>query len=141
MKSPSETEAQKLKNAKISKGRIDQIARKEHLPRRHKGGDWAAISNTYPPKAVLSACAALERLYAGKGERSGRAKTRMNARALAAMVEFTDLSVTDAGAAVGLTVPNTWSLRQRWTLTTSEQRAVWLDEVERVLKATKAGGG
>jgi hypothetical protein len=104
------------------------------LARKHTGSGWCDIDTNFPPSIVLAACHKLERESFGEGSDGVRAKTRRNARTLAALLEFTDLRVVDVGKLLDVNRDAAWNLRRKWIDLDEEQRQSWLKVVFARLK-------
>jgi hypothetical protein len=104
------------------------------LARKHSGNGWCDIETNFPPSIVLAVCKQLEYESFGEGTAGVRAKTRRNARTLAALLEFTDLRVVDVAKLLNLNRDSAWNLRRKWIDLEEEQRQRWLGVVFARLK-------
>lgn len=113
------------------KARPSQAGR---LARKHSGKGWCNIETNFPPSIVLAVCKQLEYESFGDGTAGVRAVTRKNARTLAALLEFTDMRVIDAGKILNINRDKAWNLRRKWIDLEEEQRQRWLKIVFARLK-------
>lgn len=98
---------------------------------RRVSSDWCNIEVWHPPSTVIRAVQAIELAKFGEGDRGVRALSRMNARAMAALLEFTDLSVINAGRVLGLNRDQAFNARRKWQKAEPEMREMWIKVVYR----------
>lgn len=91
---------------------------------RAYGDDWCEFSAKFSPVDILAAVAALESSEDVSG--GSRAKNRRDARAVAALLAFSELRVLDCCELLGLTRHAAHNSRKKWLALPAAARAKFL---------------
>ena len=86
--------------------------------------EWVEFSQYYSPSAILAAVDALEPAADAIG--GTRAKSRRDARAVAALLAFSELRVIDCGVLMCLSQHAAHNARKKWLALPSASRAKFL---------------
>jgi hypothetical protein len=102
---------------------------------KKKSHSKKTLERMYPAEKVINIMNLIEKKHFGNGGAGVRARNRRLARMLAALTEYTDLTVTEAGRTLGMCKDRAFNMQKKWNGMPDEEKDSYMAYLDSKLEA------